>query len=228
MSATLRASRGTAGSVRGCRSRTRGLVPPRRRCTRSRCVEVHFCERPEKDVPVHLSLSDVEVLVHARGRAGRVHYAHGGLTLVLVRTRPSVQRQYGSDLHAGCGQRLLERRDLCLVRPRVQEEWHEARAWRQLHVVIVQVRDETGQLGQRDATEHVGVECDLHHGLTAPSGKSRGVRAGTPWRGCRSAAPRDSFPRRRWLHSRPRNSGRSTSQRPRPPANPATPHRRYG
>src|SRR3981081_1003699 len=36
-------------------------------------VELHVGQRPEEDVPVHFPLADVEVLVHARGRAGRVH-----------------------------------------------------------------------------------------------------------------------------------------------------------
>jgi hypothetical protein len=56
-------------------------------------IEVELGEGAEEDVPVHLALSDVEVLVHARGRAGRVH------DVAQARGRPVVEGV--GDVHVG-------------------------------------------------------------------------------------------------------------------------------
>ena len=196
-----------------------------------RAPELRLAGRRRLRPPVELGVHHLHPEVH--GYLDRpLPVAHRGLALVLVRARPPVQRQHRADLHAGRGQRLPEPGDLRLVRPRVQEERQEILPRRQLDAGVAEVRDDAGQLGQRHAAEHVGVERDLHGrdltGLTAPSRRSRGARAGTPPCGCRSAAPPGSSPPRPWPRSRPRSWARSRTRRPPPSASPAAPRRRPG
>jgi hypothetical protein len=59
----------------------------------------------------------------------------------------------------------------------VAEERQEVLAGGELDVLVVQVRDQAGQIGERDAAEHIGVQGNLHQnrGVSSP-GNVSGVR----------------------------------------------------
>src|SRR5436305_1561086 len=135
--------------------------------------------------PCRLLGPAVELRVH-RGAADRdreldcaLPVADRGLALVLVRTRPAIERQDRGELHPGVPEGNAELLDLRPIRAGMEEERDEVRPWGQLDRVVADVGRDPADLGERPIAEHVWIEGDLH-------------RRVPPWRAARIRSRRST------------------------------------
>src|SRR5919201_5383031 len=148
---------------------------------------------------VELRIHDVAVKVY-RYLNGALPVADGGLPLILIGSRPAVQRQMSRKRYSRTSQGRLELAHRAVISPRVKEEWGEVLTRRKLDVFVAEIRDDPRQVKQRNFTEHIWVQCQLHLATSRSSEQKLRLTFGR-------LPPASPLPRRRLAWHRRRRDG---------------------